>query len=127
MASIQRTSGSVSTDFYVRIGPDFLGRLCFEHHSSECLLRSGREGFTQWTAVLQHGVVSVSWDWMCLDDGAIVQRQPHTVLSNAMLVDAHGCDRGAELTEMALQRLVERIDWRPTVARLCRGAAARRH
>ncbi|MCU0762138.1 MAG: DUF4902 domain-containing protein [Hydrogenophaga sp.] len=117
----------MSTDFYVRISPDFIEELHFEHHSSECLLRSVREGFTQWTAALQHGVVAVSWDWRCLDDGAIVQRLPRTVLSNAMLVDVHGCDRGAELTELELQRLVERIDWQPTVAKLCRGAGAHRH
>ena len=127
MASIQRTSAPVAKDFYVRMTSDFIGRLRFVHHSSECLPSSVCEGFTQWTAVLQNGVVAVSWDWRRLDDGAIVQRLPLTVLSNAMLVDAYGCDRGAELTEMALQRLVERIDWKPTVARLCRGAAARCH
>ncbi len=127
MISVQRTSPTSTKDYYVRMTPDEIGRLCLHHHSSEITVQSPCEGFTQWIARIDQGLLSVSWDWVRLDDGALVQPIPRIVLSNVMLVDAFGCDRGMDLTEAALQALVDSIDWMPTVEEACWPPLSRNH
>ncbi|MDR7152052.1 hypothetical protein J2W49_004028 [Hydrogenophaga palleronii] len=127
MISVQRTNPTAPNDHYVRMTSEAIWRLTLQHRSSEITVQSPCEGFTQWIARIDKKLLSVSWDWVRLDDGALVQPVPRIVLSNVMMVDAFGCDRGMDLTGAALQAVVDSTDWKPTVAKVCWSAVSKNH
>lgn len=72
-------------------------------------------GSTDWTSVSVGVVVSVSWEWRCLDDGYLVIPSPRSIMSNLMLISERGYDVGLVGTEKALQGWLEGLSWRDTV------------
>nr|WP_255593282.1 DUF4902 domain-containing protein [Acidovorax sp. sic0104] len=108
-----------NNDYYVRIPAQALNLLGLTHHSTEITCSRARSGFTQWVASHPDALLVVSWDWIRLDDGAILHPCPRVVLSNLMLLNDDALDLGCGLTELALLRLVDRLDWKPAVFRTC--------
>lgn len=111
--------GRGRSDHYVRMSAKSMRGMALEHHFSEVTGTSPCKGFTEWTTQTENALVTVSWDWVRLSNGTIVQPSPRMVFSNLMLLDDYGFDQGADLTEAALLHIIGRIDWRPAVAKAC--------
>lgn len=109
----------VGDDYYVRISAYTMSGIRLRHHFSEVTCFSRHEGFTEWIAEVDYSLVCVSWDWVRLSDGGIAQPRCRQVVTNVMLIDHYGFDQGIDLTEVALSRLVDQIDWKTVVARTC--------
>ena len=108
-----------NNDYYVRMPEKAIDLLGLMHHSTEITCSRARSGFTEWVAPHHDALLVVSWDWIRLDDGAILQPCPRIVLSNLMLLNDHALDQGMGPTELALLRLVDRLDWKPAVISTC--------
>ncbi|CAN7423578.1 DUF4902 domain-containing protein [Acidovorax sp. LjRoot194] len=106
-------------DYYVRMSLEAVNGIGLEHHATEITCAPVFSGFTEWVAQCETALLVVSWDWTRLDDGIIVQPHPRMVLSNLMLLNDYAFDQGVDATEAALMRLVDRLDWKPAVARTC--------
>lgn len=106
-------------DYYVRMPAAAMDGLWLQHHATEVTCVPTCQGFTEWIAHHGDALLTVSWDWERLHDGAIVQPFPRLVLSNVMLLNEHALDLGVDPTEAALLRLVDRMDWKSSVARTC--------
>jgi len=115
MINVSRGRG----DHYVRMPAQSMHGITLKHHFSEVTGISPCKGFTEWTTQTENALVTVSWDWVRLSNGTIVQPSPRMVFSNVMLLDDYGFDQGADLTEATLLHVIDRIDWRPVVAKAC--------
>ncbi len=70
-----------------------IGNILLRHDFSEVTCVSPCKGITEWVAQIGDKLLTVGWDWIRLDHGAIVQPHPRAVFSNLMLVDDYGLDR----------------------------------
>jgi len=106
-------------DYYVRMSMAAINGIGLEHHATEITCAFASSGFTEWVAQCDTALLVVSWDWARLANGVIVQPHPRLVMSNLMLLNDYAFDQGLDATEAALLRLVDRLDWKPAVARTC--------
>ena len=82
---------------------------------AQCSARAG--GITEWQGRHDGRVLSLGWDWVWLDDGALVAPRTAPPRSNLMLLDPQGYDtHPAELDE-ALRALINRLAWQETARR----------
>lgn len=107
------------SDYYLRMSLESIGNILLRRDFSEVTCVSPCIGITEWVAQIGDKLLTVGWDWIRLDDGAIVQLHPRTMFSNLMLVDDYGLDRGAQLTEAALLRVADRNAWQSAGATAC--------
>lgn len=108
-----------SRDHYLRIKARDLHAVELSHSYSVLTSVSPNRGYTEWTAVVDSCVLSVAWEWTCLDDGCIARERSCPVMSNLMLIEEGGYDLGMRVTEEALFDSVDRLDWKPVVALGC--------
>lgn len=107
-----------SRDLYVRMRASELYQLQFVHLYSASLntpVCPPIYGYTEWKAHHFDATVSLAWDWVLQDDGALLIAGPQQLRSNIMLVSAKGYDLGPEETAADCARVVETIPWQATV------------
>lgn len=70
-------------------------------------------GTTEWTGRCDGQVVSIAWDWVRLQDGAVKPLKVVGPRTNLQLLDAKGYDLGGDAHP--LWNLIESQDWRQHV------------
>lgn len=118
-----QTRSTHSHDHYLRLKRRELEQLVFSHLYSNMTSDPPPAGYTEWTAEAKGSLLSLSWEWFMLDDGAIAQRSASPVLSNLMLIEDAGYDLGPDATEKALQTSLQRLAWERVVGQDCMAAA----
>ena len=111
-----------SRDGFLRLTAVALYRTVLSHLYSEPL--PGEQsvdgpkygGITEWCGEWGDKVLSLSWDWHRLDDGAIVAAQDQEVRTNLMLVCEKGYDLGCEQTGELLMKHIGAMPWQTEVA-----------
>lgn len=73
-------------------------------------------GFTEWTGVQDGHSISLGWDWIRLDDGALVEHFDCPVRTNVMILDDKGYDLGHERSTIILQEKIRALAWQGDVA-----------
>lgn len=74
-------------------------------------------GFTEWSGERGGRIVSLGWDWVRLDDGALIESFDCAIRSNMMMLDAKGYDLGIEQAELLLREHIRAaVDWKKAVA-----------
>lgn len=75
-------------------------------------------GSAEWQAAYQTRVLSMSWDWIVAEDGAVYTSAVTLPRTNIMVVDASGYDSGEIGTAIVLWKAVELLPWRLHIKRL---------
>jgi hypothetical protein len=73
-------------------------------------------GITEWQADHAGRIVSIGWDWVRLQDGALVAATSVAPRSNILLVDRVGYDLGRDESDAALWRWIHTLHWQPQAA-----------
>ena len=116
-----------SPDGFFRLSAFVLYRTKFSHLYSEPF-SFGREasgspsfrGITEWSCALGCNLLSLSWDWRRVDDGAILFDVASSIRTNVMLTCEKGYDLGVEQTEALLTDFIATIPWQIDVAKALR-------
>lgn len=116
-----------SHDQRVRVREAALVAIVFEHACSVqdfAVLADARRGHgavhsagvTEWQARCAGRLVSLGWDWVRLDDGALRHAAEVAPRTNIMLIDGRGYDLAADECDAALWKLIEAMPWQATAA-----------
>lgn len=128
MTRLQATSPAQthSRDYGVRVDRKRLQAISFEHLCSDEAsevredtrlhpMSTSRAGITEWHARVDGIAVSMAWDWMQLNDGAMCLLRQVAPRSNLQMVDAQGYDlRGHEALELLWEK-IGNIAWQKPV------------
>lgn len=125
-----------SQDGRVRLAPGVLGTIVLEHlctvqdpsvldDARAAHPRCGAAGSTEWQGQCGGRQVSLGWDWLCLDDGALVALATVAPRSNLMLLDTAGYDLAPALLDAGLWQAIQALPWQSrAAAALAAGPAA---
>lgn len=103
-----------SQDLYIRLRAAELGSLNLQHVYSEVLVKRQHviSGLTEWSADVERvQPLSLAWDWICLNDGALLLNSAGNVRSNVMLICPKGYDQGPKKTQTLLTKVIQQFDW----------------
>ncbi len=103
-----------SIDCYQRIPVKKLSHLPWEHLCSGIESRglvTKKMGYTEWQAALDDCLLSLSWDWRQLHDGAITPDFSSGLRTNMLCIDASGYDLPTHRSETLLSEFIEQLDW----------------
>lgn len=103
-------------------------RMKLEHLYTEALDSLGGiptrwAGLTEWVCRQDGATISLAWDWVRLDDGALVECFDCPVRSNVMILDDKGYDLGPEASAAMLQEKIRATAWQRDVAASQAGAS----
>ena len=110
-------------DPYVRLQPDQLGDIAFEHNETQqdadvlvdatSLHGAGisQAGWTEWKGQFSGQDVSIRWDWVLLENGEILILPSVGPRTNIKIHDATGFDLPYGASEAALLRFVADLEW----------------
>lgn len=129
-----------SLDYFARVRIDSLLALNWEHietflDASDPMdfSLSGRTkdylvcGGTEWQAFHESRALSLGWDWIQSDDGALNVSLADQPRSNILVIDAIGYDLDIAATTKFLRQIIESVPWKVVVEkRIVKNAAARR-
>lgn len=73
-------------------------------------------GVTEWSASVNGVTVSLSWDWMRLQDGALVALKGAPPRTNVMALDPRGYDLDDQELTQLLWDIIGALDWQPRAA-----------
>ena len=116
-----------SADWRVRLREPALLSIVFEHVCSVQdasvldetvhLHRSARGcGATEWQGRCGGRLVSLGWDWLRLDDGALVPDLSSPPRSNILLIDSRGYDMDLPDSDLGLWQLIQGLGWQEQAA-----------
>jgi hypothetical protein len=116
-----------SHDGRVRLAPGVLGTIVLEHlctvqdpsvlcDARATYPRCSAAGVTEWQGLCDGGQVSLGWDWLCLDDGALVVLATVAPRSNVMLLDRAGYDLAPALLDAGLWQAIQSLPWQSRAA-----------
>jgi hypothetical protein len=116
-----------SPDGRVRLRPAALSTILFEHVCTVqdlAVLDDARPehrgaasaGITEWCGAWSGRLISLGWDWVCLDDGALVAQTTVPPRSNLMLLDSLGYDADPVQADASLWCLIHGLPWQRIAA-----------
>jgi Domain of unknown function (DUF4902) len=108
-------------DYYQRISAKRLAQLSWMHLDSYIEggeLRQFRRGSTEWQALSNGAVLSLSWDWRQCDDGAIRADVGMGLCTNIVLLDEKGYDALPGQTEAVFWEMIQGLRWTAFIASL---------
>ena len=73
-------------------------------------------GITEWQGLYAGRLVSLGWDWLRLDDGALVAETTVPPRTNLMLIDAQGYDMTLGACNAVLNQLIRALHWQGAAA-----------
>lgn len=81
-----------------------------ENWSATCL-----SGSTEWQAAYSGRAVSLAWDWVVANDGALILSHVVSPRTNIVLVDQRGRPLSYQSSAVFLTSYIESIEWRASV------------
>lgn len=110
-----------SIDCYQRIRIDKLQKLTWVHRFSAAdnsVACQTKTGFTDWQAIMDGSVFSLSWDWLHRVDCDVRSDFSGGLRTNILCLDDRGYDLSVATSEALLSEVIERLDWQHVVMSL---------
>lgn len=70
-----------------------------------------KTGFTEWQAIMDGNVISLSWDWRHHSNYEVSPDFSGGVRTNILCLDERGYDLSVASSEALLSKVIERLDW----------------
>ncbi|PTT91096.1 hypothetical protein DBR42_04565 [Pelomonas sp. HMWF004] len=74
-------------------------------------------GHTRWATAVQAAPIEIAWSWAEIQPGLIALRDPMSILSNVLILDAEGHALERAQRMLHLNNLVYQLDWRRAARR----------